>query len=236
MKKINDAVKIKELTLIKNIIKSGLEFANEIEIPQNKNPLPDMYLKSIILRTSSLTESILGLAYVGQVSDAQILMRVLVEIKINLDYLLLLISKEKDNAFFRILAAQIAHKNKLVVTVDWDKEYSKKFPNWDKGMEEIKSHFTKEEYKKIKTNGLFGCKIDERARLTKNSRWYNNVYRQYSQNIHCLDMSETLTENNKDYKYTTSRIRALMAMLPLCASSIFITSSEIRKLRSSKKY
>jgi len=220
----------KDLILIEKLINSGLDFSNSIEIPDDKNPLPAMYLQSIIIKTTSLLQSIGSLVYIGQISDAQILMRVLVEIKINLDYLFILVKKEGDKAFLRVFISETVHKNKLVNSVDWGKDYKKIFKNWDINIAELKNLFSKDEYKKIKNNGFYDCNLEERAKLTKNSKWYNNAYRQYSQNIHNLDIHEILAQKNNDHFYLFSRKKALLAMLPLCASSIFITCSKIKKL------
>jgi hypothetical protein len=218
-----------QLKLIGDLITSGEDLAKSFD-PVESTSLPQVYLQSMVYKTTNLLSSIFILVSAGQISDSQILARVLVEAKINLAYLLLLYNEEGDKAFVRVLDAILLQKNKAVLNIDWGQEYQTIFPNWDSILSEIKNHYSEEELKKIKQFGLFGCGIEERARKTENTKWYNNAYRIYSKNTHCLDMHEILAEQENNYEYLESREEALFNAIRVCASSIFLTCSEIREL------
>jgi hypothetical protein len=221
----------RQLNTIRKLVLSGDGFADSFgKIEQSD--LPNIYLYTTIRKTTNLLRSIHHLVSVGQVSDAQILARVLIEVKINLAYLEVLVKKEGDRAFLRVLDAIMISRNKAVVNADWGVGYQKAFTNWTGTMAIVKSHFPTDEYAAIRRFGMFGCNIEERARRTKNSGLYNHAYRLYSKSVHGLDMNEILAEYENNYSYQASRAKTLLASVPVFASSIFLTCRTIQRNRT----
>lgn len=216
----------KNIRSLKKLITSGVKLSSALQKIESQSFL-DLYTYSVVLKTTNLLYSINLLISVGQILPAQILARVLIETKINLDYLILLLA-EDSKVTERIPDAAMLHKNKLVMAAGWGGHKSP-FKNWNKIIEEIKSKYSKEELKKIKKLGYFDCDLEKRAKKTKNAELYNHGYRQYSQNIHNFDMHEILEEGENNYYYQASRLGALLEAANKCGKAILATAKEVKK-------
>lgn len=218
---------------IKDIATLGYSFVgilDDFDIPE----WPRLYLQCVAMKTAGLLHSISLLGSYDHISEAQILMRVLVELKINTDYLYKKFQKEGVSAFQIVSDAQFIGKNKAVQTYKWSSKDKKIIDDWQNTISRIQAKYSKEELKKIKRNSLYEIPLEQRARLTRNMIWYNLVYRLYSKSVHGLDINELWAEKNKVQNVLVDRVEVLVMYAPKCASSIMLKCKKLSELLKTK--
>ncbi len=129
----------------------------------------------------------------GFEKEAQILVRALIEARINFDYFLVLAKDNPKKALARVIDAKMLEKLKALKATDFklgesqvDKE------KWRQIEEEIKGRHRDEEIEAMKLHGFAGLTLAARAVKTGNKALYDFAYRLYSGHVHATDIHEQL--------------------------------------------
>lgn len=197
-----------------------LDFLKEKQPIQKSNIIIYAFLR----KTVRLLKALICLVYEGLEEEAQILVRVLIETKINFDYFLKIASKDFDQTFNRIFDAVMLDKKKALEStgfiINGHKEDSHK---WYSIEEEIKNRYTNSEFKKLKNFGFSGLSLESRSIITNNKKLYNLAYRLYSKHIHSTDLNEQLQDiltPNIIPRYSKTRILSLLQAAFNCSVNI----------------
>ncbi len=122
--------------------------------------------------------------------QAQILVRVLFELRLNFDCFLIMTKNDMRSACHRVIDSMLLEKIKHMrasgfagVSDDMRKLY-------EKADREINGRHSDKELKQIIRHGFTGMSIEERSRFTGDEESYSIVYRSFSRNVHSTDYVE----------------------------------------------
>lgn len=122
--------------------------------------------------------------------QAQVLVRVLFELRLNFDCFLIMTKNDMRSACQRVVDGMMLEKIKHMrasgfagVSEDLRKLY-------DKAGREINVRYSEKELKRIAKHGFTGMSIEDRSRFTGHEEAYNIVYRSFSRNVHSTDYVE----------------------------------------------
>jgi hypothetical protein len=158
--------------------------------------------------------------------ESQILVRVLVETRINFDYFLFIAKEDYDKAFMRVFDSIMLEKMKALVATDYligDSHVDK--GKWARIEKEIIGRYDSSEFKQLRRYGFSGLSLKGRVEKTNNQQYYDLVYRMYSRNVHSTDMAEQILdfimpEPEEVILYEESRINALLQTAYNCSFAI----------------
>jgi hypothetical protein len=147
-----------------------------------------------VLKATRTLKAVIILFEGGLCEQAQALVRILFELRLNFDCFLQMASKDYRLACFRIIDAMMLEKIKqqrasnfagLGMIPD-----SPTIENFETAEKEIASRYTLEEIKRLKKYGFTGVPIEQRAKMTGHEEAYDIEYRNFSRNIHSTDYME----------------------------------------------
>jgi len=188
--------------------------------PKERN----LIIYALLRKTVKLLAAVKNLVLTGFEEEAQILVRVLIETRINFDYFLIMAKKDLYNAMGRVFAAVYLDKMKALEATDFilGKSYVDKSV-WNKAKEEIKSRLPDSEFEKLKKYGFSGLPLEARASKTNNKQLYDLAYRLYSKNVHLTDIMEHLGSilKLKSFpEFEQTRIPALLQAACNCSFAV----------------
>jgi hypothetical protein len=122
--------------------------------------------------------------------QAQALVRVLFELRLNFDCFLIMATNDMRSACQRVVDSMMLEKLKHMrasgfagVPEDLRKLY-------EKAERETNGRYSGKELKQIAKHGFTGMSIEDRSRFTGHEEAYNIVYRSFSRNVHSTDYVE----------------------------------------------
>ena len=130
----------------------------------------------------------------GLWEQAQIMARVLFELRVNFDYLLKLASEDTPDACARVMDAMMLDKIKQLEA----SQYAglDQIPggpsrhDFQQVLERIQSRYSKSEISRLRRYGFTGLSLEDRAREVGHELTYQIVYRNFSRNVHSTDYVE----------------------------------------------
>ncbi len=127
----------------------------------------------------------------GFEEEAQVLVRALIETRINFEYFLILAQQSPKKALARVIHAKMLEKLKTLKATDFKiGESAVDKAKWEQIEREIKSCYTNEEVERLKKYGFSGMSLEARAVKTGNKELYDLAYRLYSGHAHATDFHE----------------------------------------------
>lgn len=123
--------------------------------------------------------------------QAQILVRVLFELRITFDCFLHMASKNTAaDACRRVIDSMMLEKIKQARASDFVGIPSEVKQNLEKVEDEIKLRYSPEDVNRMRKHGFTGLPIEQRASMTGHEQAYSIVYRNFSRNVHSTDYVE----------------------------------------------
>lgn len=160
----------------------------------------------------------------GFEKEAQILVRALIEVRINFEYFFILAKDNPKKALARVIDAKMLEKLKALKATDFklgesqvDKE------RWRQIEEEIKGRHSKQEIEVMRSHGFAGIPLEARALKTGNKPLYDFAYRLYSGHVHATDIHEQLGSDLTPEWIPQLEERLLPAVLEIscdCAATV----------------
>ncbi len=179
----------KRIEAIRTIGSQLLKVLEEADDPERRGLVPYAFLRKsmrLLAAVSVLVEDSLG-------EEAQILVRALIETRINLEYFLLLAKENHGKALARVIDAKMLDKLKALRATDFKVGDSKiDEAKWKAIEDEIRGRYTEAEIEELKRHGFAGVSLEARAVKTGNRELYDLAYRLYSGHTHATDFHEHL--------------------------------------------
>jgi hypothetical protein len=122
--------------------------------------------------------------------QAQVLVRVLFELRLNFDCFLRMIIDDLRGTCLLVTDSMMLEKIKQIKASDFagvSDELKQEYEEFDKDMS---SRYTPSKLRNMAKYGFTGVSIEGRARLTGHEDAYNIVYRNFSRNVHSTDYVE----------------------------------------------
>lgn len=190
--KINESL----FKLAKSTLISFIDYLNDkkIELHTTHHILLAYCYKAI-----DLFEGIIKLQQLELMENAQILIRVLFETNLNVGCLIKLASEDMDNAARAVMESLMIMKGKDALQQKVDN------PEFYEHVNIIQSTYTKNELNEIRKYGFTRCHIHQRAKNDNKEEWYNVMFKNFSRNVHALDVQEyfiklSLKEYDESYE------------------------------------
>lgn len=188
--------------------------------PERRNLVHYVFLR----KTTRLLFGILHLVSMHLEEEAQILIRVQIEIKINFDYFTLIAKRNLEKAIMRIFDYSTLDTIKWLESLDFKfGEHSVDRSEWDVILKNIKSRYSASEFKKLKKKGFSGLSAEAMASKTENNKLYNLAFRRMSSNVHSSNLGEQLKHvisPNDLGEYERTRTSALMYIFGKCSFDV----------------
>lgn len=166
----------------------------------------------------------------GFEEEAQILVRALIETRINFEYFLVLAKGNPVKALARVIHAKMLEKLKALEATGFkigDSEVDK--AKWKEIEREIRSYYPNDEVEKLKKYGFSGLSFEARAARTGNKVLYDLAYRLYSGHVHATDIHEQLRSSLLPEwapEFEETMLPAVLEMACDCARVVVRRSNE----------
>ncbi len=173
------------------IRRAGAELLRVLETgdEEGRTLVPYAFLR----KSLGLLDAVLVLVESDHPGEAQVLARVLVETRIDLEYFLMLAEQDHVRALARVLDAKMLDKLKALRATDFklgERQVDKE--GWEQIEKEIRGRHTDEEIDGLKKHGFAGVSLEARAVKTGNKELYDLAYRLYSGHVHATEIHEQL--------------------------------------------
>ncbi len=148
---------------------------------------------AFLRKSMGLLDAVLTLVEGGFAEEAQILARVLVETRIDVEYFLLLAEQSHVRALARVIDAKMLDKLKALRATEFrlgDRGVER--GKWEAFEREILDRHTDEDIDGLRRHGFAGVSLEARAAKTNNKALYDLAYRLYSGHVHATEIHEQL--------------------------------------------
>lgn len=153
------------------------------------------------IKATDLMDGIVKLQKYNLMETSQALIRVLLETYLNL-FCFITMATHDDNICIKVLDSLMLNKARAA------RRQGVKNKRFYKNIEKISKKYTKEEIKNYQTYGFTMISAEKRAEKLKKKEWYDTMYRNFSRNVHALDLVEYFNktgirddEEDYDQKY-----------------------------------
>jgi len=136
----------------------------------------------------------------GLWEQAQILARVLFELRVNVDCFVIMAADDDIAVCHRVLDSMMLEKIKQLEASNYaglgmiPRGVTRE--DFNKKLKEIRARYSSSEIKKLRKYGFTGLSIENRAKLAGHEDAYQIVYRNFSRNVHSTDYVEHLGSPN----------------------------------------
>lgn len=146
----------------------------------------------------------------GLWEQAQILVRVLFELRVNVDCFVIMAAKDDVGVVHRVLDSMMLEKIKQLHASNYAGlaviPGAPTQQDFEKVLKDIQSRYSPSEITKLQRYGFTGLSIEKRAQVAGHEEAYHIVYRNFSRNVHSTDYVEYLGSShifgedfNKEY-------------------------------------
>lgn len=126
--------------------------------------------------------------------QAQVLVRVLFELRLNFDCFRRMAAADLQSASRRVMDAMMLEKLRQQRASDFAGTPAEVRAALEEAEAKIGSRYSVSELKKLTRHGFTGMSIEERAKFTGHAEAYNIVYRNFSRNAHSTDYTEHMLD------------------------------------------
>ena len=213
--------RIAAIDAVGNQLLKALEQADD---PEGRALVPLAFLRKsmrLLAAVSVLVEQDLG-------EEAQVLVRALIETRINLEYFLLLAKENHRKALARILDAKMLDKLKALRATDFKLGDSKiDEAKWKAIEDEIRGRHTEAEIEELKRHGFAGVSLEARAVKIGKKDLYDLAYRLYSGHTHATDFHEHLRSRlTPEWDLEDTLVPAVLGVAFDCVAEVIQGSNE----------
>jgi hypothetical protein len=123
--------------------------------------------------------------------SAEVLARVLFELRVTYDVYLRMTARDPGDASRRLMHSMMIEKYRQVAASNaFNMEGGRSKDYWEKTIAEIRAAYSPKEFDSIRRNGFTGLSMEARAQQTGHIETYNVIYRNFSRNVHSTDYME----------------------------------------------
>jgi hypothetical protein len=213
--------RIAAIDTVGNQLLRVLEEADDLE---GRAIMPYAFLRKsmrLLAAVTVLVEDDLG-------EEAQVLVRALIETRINCEYFLSLAQENHAKALARVIDAKMLDKLKALRATDFRLGESKiDEAKWRKIEEEIRGRHTEAELEGLRRHGFAGISLEARAMKIGNKELYDLAYRLYSGHTHATDFHEhTRSRLMPEWDLEDTLVPAVLAIACDCVAAVIRTGNE----------
>jgi len=173
----------------------GRKVVGHLSAPEQKQMPPNAILAGFARKAVKTLEGIQLLARNEAWEEAQVLTRVIFELRVTFDCFWDMLMDKPDDACYRVLAAMMLEKMKQIRSYPNERFQSGvDRPSWDTLIAEISGRYSPSELESLKKNGFTGLSVEQRSQKAGHSHVYQIMYRNLSRNVHATDLVEQLGE------------------------------------------
>jgi hypothetical protein len=214
----------KRVAAIEMVGNQLLKILEEVEDPEGRATMPYAFLRKsmrLLAAVTALVEDDLG-------EEAQVLVRVLIETRINSEYFLSLAQENHAKALARVIDAKMLDKQKALRATGFKLGDSKiDEVKWKQIEEEIRGRHTEEEFEGLKRHGFAGISLEARAVKIGNRELYDLAYRLYSGHTHATDFHEHLRARlMPEWNLEDTLVPAVLGIACDCVAAVIRTGNE----------
>lgn len=175
--------------------------------------------------------------------EAQVLARVIFELRATFDCFWKMLADDPKDACRRVIDAMMLEKMKQINSYKSDRFQSAiDRAGWDSVSAQIVARYPENELEALKKHGFTGVSIERRCQIAGYSHVYQVMYRNLSRNVHATDFTEQLGELVLDESYFNDfrRIRNCSVLslgnwsaggIIICADIDHICESELKTIQ-----
>jgi len=171
---------------------------NEELSARDEKDVPARILLALLQKSTDTLRAIQLLYSASLPIQAQVLVRVLIELRMDLEIFLRLLDENPDQAARRVLDAMMLEKIKQQRQSDfmgWELVEGASTPDDLLELEQaLIEVYGKDTVRSMQRFGFSGLSVEDRARETGLNDLYNVVYRNFSRNVHATDYMEHLAQ------------------------------------------
>jgi len=170
--------------------------------PEKKRLPPNAVLVGFARKAIKTLEGIQLLAKNESWEEAQVLTRVIFELRATFDCFWDMWMAKPEDACRRVLDAMMLEKMKQIRSYT-NKDFQEGVgrPVWDTAIDEISSRYPAAELEAMKKNGFTGISVEARCQKAGHGHVYQIMYRNLSRNVHATDFVEQIGELVFDEAY-----------------------------------
>lgn len=192
------------LALNEGLLEIGKGVVAHLSHPEKSRQPPNAILAGFSRKAVKSLGAIQLLVKQGFWEEAQVLTRVIFELRATFDCFLKMLRDDPETACRRIFDAMTLEKMKQI------RSYSNpsfqqviRRPEWDKRIATVESRYSEKELAALKKHGFSGMSVEDRCRTAGHSNVYQIIYRNLSRNVHSTDFFEQIGGLFFDDLYTS---------------------------------
>lgn len=173
----------------------GRKVVAHLSAPERKKLPPNAILAGFARKATKTLEGIQLLAKNDGWEEAQVLTRVLFELRVTFDCFWDMLMADPEQACRRVFDAMMLEKMKQINTYR-NEQFQKDVDrtSWDSVIAEISGRYSASELEALKKNGFTGLTVEQRSQKVGHNGVYQIMYRNLSRNVHGTDFVEQLGE------------------------------------------
>lgn len=184
------------------LLAAGRKVVAHLGAPDQKRLPPNAILAGFTRKAVKTLEGIQLLAKNDAWEEAQVLTRVVFELRVTFDCFWDMLMSDPGVACRRVFDAMMLEKMKQIRSYP-DEQFQRGVnrPSWDTVIAEISGRYTPSELAALKKHGFTGQSVEQRSLKAGYSHVYQIMYRNLSRNVHATDFVEQLGEITFDNAY-----------------------------------
>jgi hypothetical protein len=153
---------------------------------------PFVAIASAFIHKATTTLAAVNVLYANGLEEpAQVLVRVLFELRVNFDCFLKMARDDVRAACERVSDSMVLEKVKQARASEWGGVGAELRRKMEEHESEISGRYQPEEVLQMRKHGFTGIPIEQRAAMTGHEVAYSIVYRNFSRNVHSTDYVES---------------------------------------------
>lgn len=173
----------------------GRTVVAELLAPDQKRMPQNAILAGFARKAVKTLEGIQLLAKSEAWEEAQVLTRVIFELRVTFDCFWSMLLNKPEDACRRVFDAMVLEKMKQIRSHP-NEPFQRGIDrsHWDTTIAEISGRYSTSELESLKKNGFTGISVEQRSQKAGHSQAYQIMYRNLSRNVHATDFMEQLGE------------------------------------------
>jgi hypothetical protein len=214
----------------RQLVSVGNQIASYLTDTENRKYPQNLVLAGISRKTANSLNAIHVLVDNSHWEEAQVLARVLFELRATFACFWKMFSDDDVAATQRIFDCMMLDKFKQIRQInrkDFDDAVDRN--DWEIKIQEIEERYEPDELKRMKSHGFTGRSVEERCRHANLTHAYEVIYRNFSRNVHSTDFIEQIGDlafrgDRQHDDYLNSRNATMLYIANYSAGGILINT------------
>jgi hypothetical protein len=182
------------LSLWINLLKKGFDLSFELDKvlrPIRACDIIKKVMNAFLFKANRSLCSVILLYKNNLNEEGQIFTRIMLELRIDFEYLVFALNSDSEKTVERILDSIVLEKVKQMRASNFAGIPKGIIEDYTKYESDVIVRYTANDLKRLKQNGFSMVSIEDRAKKTGHSEEYNIIYRNFSRNVHNNDLIES---------------------------------------------